>query len=70
MENVVRLAEYRQRRKHARRRTAAKDAGPQYYCTRCDNDEFRLHASGAVHCAQCGALMANIGVATAAEAKP
>lgn len=61
MENIVRLAEYRSRRKP--RRPAADSlppAGAQYFCTRCDSGEFRLSAAGMVHCAHCGALMRNL----------
>jgi hypothetical protein len=67
-DNVVRLAEYRKRRRlaPARRRPAA-NWGAQYYCLRCDADEFRLFASGSVHCAHCGALMRNLGLTTSAE---
>lgn len=61
MENIVRLSEYRNRRKPARRPAKAVDpAGAQYFCTRCDSDEFRLSALGMVHCAHCGALMRNL----------
>jgi hypothetical protein len=59
MENIVRLAEYRQRRKQARKPA---DLGAQYFCTRCDSDEFRLSAAGMVHCAHCGAVMRNLVV--------
>ena len=64
MENIVRLAEYRKRRKPPKR--AAQSAAPQpelgaqYFCTRCDADEFKLSAAGMVHCAHCGALMRNL----------
>ena len=64
MENVVRLAEFRKRRKHLRRDRAAGDSAPQYFCMRCDMDEFRLYASGMVHCAHCGALMRNLLVSS------
>ena len=30
-------------------------------------DEFRLYASGSVHCAHCGALMRNLALSTSAE---
>lgn len=64
MENIVRLAEYRKRRKPPKRaaQPAAHhlDLGAQYFCTRCDADEFRLSAAGMVHCAHCGALMRNL----------
>ena len=59
MENVVRLAAYRRRRKALACQPNPAD-GPRYYCTRCDGDEFRLGESGAVHCAHCGALMRNL----------
>jgi ribosomal protein L37AE/L43A len=66
MENIVRLAEYRSRRKAARARhpNLAPDLGAQYFCTRCDSDEFKLAAAGMVHCAHCGALMRNLLVGT------
>ena len=60
MENIVRLEEYRQRRKPARKAAAAPEGGAQYFCTRCDSDEFRLSALGMVHCAHCSALMRNL----------
>ena len=63
MENIVRLAEYRQRQKKARTGLASRpvaDLGAQYFCTRCDSDEFRLSAAGMVHCAHCGAVMRNL----------
>jgi len=62
MENVVRLADYRKRRRRPARRVVAlgREGGPQYYCLRCDADEFRLYASGSVHCGHCGSLMRNL----------
>ena len=60
MENIVRLAEYRKRRKAPRAAAPAPDLGAQYFCTRCDSDEFRLSALGMVHCAHCNALMRNL----------
>jgi ribosomal protein L37AE/L43A len=63
MENVVRLADYR-RRRAGRGAHGAQDSGAQYYCLRCDGDEFRLYATGVVHCGQCGALMRNLLVAS------
>ncbi|HZO02958.1 MAG TPA: hypothetical protein VFB93_17315 [Burkholderiales bacterium] len=57
MENIVRLAEYRQRRKSALRPSASP---AQYFCTRCDSNEFRLSSAGMVHCAHCAALMRNL----------
>ena len=58
MENIVRLAEYRKRRKPAPK--AAAELAAQYFCTRCDGDEFKLSAAGMVHCAHCGAVMRNL----------
>ena len=66
--NVVRLAEYRKRRRLAALpRPKAGGWGAQYYCLRCDADEFRLYASGNVHCAHCGAFMRNLALTTSAE---
>ena len=66
--NVVRLAEYRQRRRAAvAPRPKAGGWGAQYYCLRCDADEFRLYASGNVHCAHCGAFMRNLCLTTSVE---
>ena len=70
-DNVVRLSEYRSRRKPAPQQTVAQDWGPQFYCLRCDGDEFKLQASGGVTCADCGALMRNLLVqGSAAEETP
>ena len=60
MENIVQLAEYRKRRKPAKPAVAPADIGAQYFCTRCDADEFTLSAAGMVHCAHCNALMRNL----------
>ena len=57
MENIVRLSEYRARRKA---RLALPPAAAQYFCTRCDSGDFKLSAAGMVHCAHCGALMRNL----------
>jgi hypothetical protein len=66
--NVVRLAEYRKRRRPAALpRSRPAGWGAQYYCLRCDADEFRLYASGNVHCAHCGAFMRNLALTTAVE---
>jgi len=67
MENIVRLAEYRKRRKPARRPSAPAELAAQYFCTRCDADEFKLSAAGMVHCAHCGALMRNLLVTASAS---
>ena len=67
MENIVLLDEYRKRRRPVRRPAtssrvdhASDPTGAQYFCTRCDSDEFRLSALGMVHCAHCNALMRNL----------
>ena len=67
MENIVRLAEYRKRRKPAKRAPAPLESGGQYFCTRCDADDFKLSATGMVHCAHCGALMRNLLVTPASS---
>jgi hypothetical protein len=60
MENIVQLAEYRRRRQPAKPASAPADIGAQYFCTRCDSDQFKLSAAGMVHCAHCSALMRNL----------
>ena len=66
MENVVRLADYRKRRLRGGGggAPAAQEGTAQYYCLRCDADDFKLYASGMVHCAHCGALMRNLLVSS------
>lgn len=66
-DNVVRLAEYRKRRRPIASPRPQAAFGAQYYCLRCDADEFRLYASGNVHCARCGALMRNLLLSNSAE---
>ena len=68
MENIVRLAEYRKRRKPAGRASAPAELTAQYFCTRCDGGEFRLAATGMIHCAHCGALMRNLLVSPSSAA--
>jgi DNA-directed RNA polymerase subunit RPC12/RpoP len=63
VENVVRLAEFRRKKASAQRAGASQEPGAQYFCLRCEAEEFRLYASGTVHCAKCGALIRNINVA-------
>ena len=63
MENVVRLAEFRRRKTQAQRATVGTEPGAQYFCLRCEAEEFRLFATGTIHCAKCGALIRNINVA-------
>lgn len=60
MENIVRLDDYRKPRKRARS-PAVPDA-PRFFCLSCDTDQFKLYASGSVHCANCGALIRNVAV--------
>jgi len=62
MENVVRLAEFRRRKATAQRAGASTEPGAQYFCLRCEAEEFRLYATGTIHCAKCGALIRNIHV--------
>ena len=69
VENIVRLAEYRKRRQSRQRAVHAPDSGSQYFCTRCDADEFRLSAAGLVHCAHCGSLMRNLLVGPLPETR-
>ncbi len=67
MATIVNLSEYRgapaKDRSDARAPEAGIKPGPHYFCTRCESDRFRLFSSGTIHCASCGALMRNIGVA-------
>ena len=63
VENIVRLAEYRRRKATAQRAGASGEPGAQYFCLRCEAEEFRLYASGTCHCAKCGALIRNLAVA-------
>jgi hypothetical protein len=62
MENVVRLADVRRRRHLAQRAAASGEPASQYFCLRCEAEEFRLYSSGMIHCAKCGALIRNINV--------
>ena len=62
VENIVRLADFRRRKALAQRAAASAEPGSQYFCLRCEAEEFRLYASGTVHCAKCGALIRNVKV--------
>jgi ribosomal protein L37AE/L43A len=62
VENIVRLADFRRRKAMAQRAGASAEPGAQYFCLRCESEEFRLFASGIVHCAKCGALIRNVKV--------
>ena len=59
MENVVHLDQYRKARQCAATPVRAPDA-PRFFCLSCDSDQFKLYASGTVHCASCGALIRNL----------
>ena len=61
LKNVVRLDDYRKTRKCARSPAKAPDA-PRFFCLTCDADQFKLYASGTVHCANCAALIRNIEI--------
>jgi DNA-directed RNA polymerase subunit RPC12/RpoP len=67
VENVVRLAEFRRRKEQAQRATTTAEPGSQYFCLRCEAEEFRLYASGTIHCAKCGALIRNILVSVTSQ---
>ena len=64
-ENIVRLDDYRKPPKPTRR--PAPPDGPRFFCLSCDTDQFKLYASGSVHCAGCGALIRSIGVSDSAS---
>lgn len=61
MGDVVRLFDHQPRRPDLRPGAAPRE-GLEYYCERCDSEEFRLYTAGTVHCARCGARMANLQV--------
>jgi hypothetical protein len=61
MHNIVLLDDYRKQRKGARADAQAPDA-PRYFCLTCDTDQFKLYASGTVHCARCAALIRNVQI--------
>jgi ribosomal protein L37AE/L43A len=63
--NVVRLDEYRKSRLPARPQAASAPDAEHYFCMRCDSDQFRLYASGEVHCSKCGSLMQNLSIGEA-----
>ncbi len=69
MENVIQLSEYRKARKPAVNLAVAQEPPPHYFCQRCDTDQFKLFASGVVHCAHCNAMMRNILVTTGSSSK-
>jgi hypothetical protein len=61
--DVVWLNDLRKRERPGSAHAPAAEAPRSYYCTRCHAGQFRLLASGHIHCAHCGALMRNIAVA-------
>ena len=60
MKNIVHLDSYRKARKSAR--TPKAPEAPRFFCLSCDADQFKLYASGTVHCANCAALIRNIEI--------
>ena len=67
MENVLRLAEFRRRKQQAQRAATTTEPGAQYFCLRCEAEEFRLYGTGTIRCAKCGALIRNIHVDSAPQ---
>jgi len=65
MKNVIRLDDHRQPRRPPRE-PRVPDA-PRFFCLNCDTDQFKLYASGTVHCATCGALIRNVEVSNLQE---
>lgn len=41
---------------------AVQEQEHNYFCTRCDSEQFHLHPTGVVICAHCGVTMSNIKV--------
>lgn len=62
MGQVIRLSDYRDGPEAVSRPVSASQGGPSYFCTRCNNDQFTLHASGDVSCASCGSIMRNLRI--------
>lgn len=63
MSTVVRLEDYRKAKPTQKVQPAATTEvldAEHYFCQRCDSDQFRLYATGAVHCSKCSALMSNV----------
>lgn len=67
MGQVLRLSDFRKPARAPRGGTSARDPGPAYYCMRCDTDLFKLHPSGQVECASCGAVIRNILISETAD---
>jgi len=63
MAEILRLSEYRRPQKPSPRGDKLPPEGPQYFCLRCDGNEFRLFATGNVQCSRCGAMIRNVTVA-------
>ena len=70
VENVIQLSDYQAKRRARNARAVAPGWGPQYYCLRCDGDDFKLYASGVVHCAHCGSLMRNLFIGGSKSEEP
>lgn len=60
MEKIVQLDSYRKARKSAC--SPKTPDAPRFFCRSCDSDQFKLYASGTVHCAKCAALIRNIEI--------
>jgi hypothetical protein len=67
VENVVRLAEFRRKKAMAQRAGASTEPGAQYFCLRCEAEEFPPLRLGTIHCSKCGALIRNILVGNTAS---
>lgn len=63
MAQILQLSEYRRPQKQSLRSDGLPPEGPQYFCLRCDGNEFRLFATGKVQCCRCGAMIRNVTVA-------
>ena len=64
MAQILRLSEYRRlQKKTSPGSDRLPPEGPQYFCLRCDGNEFRLFATGNVQCSRCGAMIRNVTVA-------
>jgi ribosomal protein L37AE/L43A len=69
MGTIVQLSAFRKARKPVQEDAVAQEPPPHYFCQRCDTDQFKLYASGLVHCANCAALMRNIVITAESSSK-
>lgn len=56
MSAVLNLADFR--KKPAPKKNDL--SGPRYFCLRCDTDQFKVMADGAIHCVTCAARISTI----------